>query len=127
MNRITAKVTEIKSSEGLSIVSLNTGNIALKGMMREASKELLEKEVTLGVKAINVLLAKGIEAAFGVANSFRVKVKSIELGKLVSRVQVAVSILVSEALLFAQVLSEVGKSIWVLINASDPFIVKVGA
>ena len=87
MNRINATLTEIQSVESLNIVSFTTNESHLQMMSLSLSKKMLVgSRVMLSVKPTNIALAKSISGVLSYSNQLKVKILSIDKGKLLSSV-----------------------------------------
>ena len=87
MNTLIAKVTQIKKSENINIVSFQSGQFSLRMMALEISSAMtVGTEVLLGVKATNIALAKELQGMLSLSNQLDVTLKHIETGVLLCRV-----------------------------------------
>lgn len=87
MNRIAAYVTEITTSEGITIVTFDAGGVPMRMMALGLNLPLREgSAVTLGVKATNIALAKALRGDLSISNRLETVIEDVENGELLSRI-----------------------------------------
>ena len=87
MNQISATVTGIQKSDNLTIVSFTAYDQPLRMVALELDRSLVVgSQVTLGVKATKIALAKKVEGELSISNQISVTVEHITNGSLLSSV-----------------------------------------
>jgi len=136
MSRLTATLTAIDSEAHLNIVTFLCAEQKLQMVSLELHENVsVGKEVTLACKATSVALAKptvevqGFCAMLSYANQLRVEVVSIEKGKLLSSVMLALGKFELESILSTESLERLGlkegDKVIALIKANELSILKV--
>lgn len=88
MNRIDAIVTAIDNFENITIVSFDAAEQPMRMMALELDKSLVVgSKVTLGVKASNIALGRGLSGMLSISNQLKVSIESINNGHLLSSVK----------------------------------------
>lgn len=130
MNRIDARVTDIKTLEHIAIVSFEASGQPMKMMALALNLPLnVGEQVTLGVKASHVSLAKSLEGVLSLSNQLRVVVDQIEQGALLSQVRLMMEetpiecVITSESV--ARMKLKEGDAVIALIKASELSIIEV--
>ncbi len=130
MNYITAVVRRRESFEKLNILSLEANNqhltmtsLALSDTIQEGTK------VILAYKSTNVILAKNLAGELSISNQLKVKIASLNIGKLLCSVRFIFTEELQEGII-TKVSSErmklrVGDEVIALIKASDLSIEEV--
>ena len=87
MNHINAIITDIKTSENISIVTFEADGHLLKMMALGLARTMqVGSKVILGVKASNIILAKDLSGDCSISNRFHVKIEKINYGELLCAV-----------------------------------------
>ncbi len=88
MNQINAVITDIKTHDGITIVSFEAARQPLRMMALELDDTLrVGATVVLGAKASNIALAKGSVEMLSISNCLECVVESVENGVLLSSVK----------------------------------------
>ena len=130
MNQINASVTEIQSVENLNIVTFKANNHLLKMMSLDLSNELkVEAKVLLSFKPTTVAIAKNISGELSFSNQLKVKIISMEVGKLLASLKLGFGEYNFESIITTASVKrmdlEVGESVMALIKSSDLSIGRV--
>ena len=130
MNYINAVVRERESLENINLVSFEADKQSLKMISLELSQEVNEgKNVILGVKSTNIALAKNLDGMLSISNQLKVKIESINLGKLLCSVKFYFAGEVQESIITKSSAErmnlQIGDEIIALIKSSDLSIVEV--
>ncbi|MEA3372268.1 MAG: transporter [Campylobacterota bacterium] len=130
MNQIGATVTDIQKSDSLSVVSFEAYEQPLRMVALELDKTLVVgSQVTLGVKATKIALAKDVEGELSISNQIDVSIESVNNGSLLSSVLLHFgetsleSIITRESSIRMNLQAQ--KSVTALIQASDLSIFRI--
>ena len=87
MNHISAIITDIKTSENISIVSFEANGNPMKMMALGLAKPIeVGSKVILGVKASNIAIAKEFSGNLSISNHLHVNIAKINNGDLLCAV-----------------------------------------
>jgi len=88
MNQIKARITAIKRSGEVSIVTFYVAEQVMRMMSLALAPEIeVGMHVTLGVKATSIMLAKGLQGEVSTSNQLQVHVDRMEWGELLCSVR----------------------------------------
>jgi len=124
MNQINASVTEIQSVDNLNIVTFDVNNYLLKMMSLDLSSELaVDTKVSLSFKPTTVAIAKNTSGELSFSNQLKVKIISMEVGKLLASLKLGFDAYTFESIITTASVKrmdlEVGESVIALIKSSD--------
>jgi len=124
MNQINASVIEIQSVDNLNIVTFDANNHLLKMMSLDLSSELaVDTKVALSFKPTTVAIAKNISGKLSFSNQLKVKIISMEVGKLLASLKLGFGEFTLESIITTASVKrmdlEVGESVIALIKSSD--------
>ena len=124
MNQIIASVTDIQSVENLNIVTFDANNHLLKMMSLDLSSRLeVGAKVSLSFKPTTVAIAKNISGELSFSNQLKVKIISMEVGKLLASLKLSFDAYTLESIITTASIKrmdlEVGESVIALIKSSD--------
>jgi len=130
MNYINAVVRERESLENISLVSFEADSQTLIMVSLEPSDEIKQgKQVVLGFKSTNISLAKNFKGELSISNQLKVKIDSLNLGKLLCSVKFIFAGEIQESVITKasaeRMNLQVGDEIIALIKSSDLSIVEV--
>lgn len=130
MNQFSATVTDMQKSDSLSVVSFEAYGQTLRMVALELDALLVVgSEVTLGVKATKIALAKNFDGELSVSNQISVSVESVNNGSLLGSIKLRFgealleSIITLEASVRMQLEAE--ERLRALIQASDLSVLKI--
>lgn len=87
MNRIEARVTEIRRTENITIVSFDAQGTPMRMMALGLNLPMAAgTEVVLGIKATNIALAKELRGDLSISNRLETVVAAVENGALLASV-----------------------------------------
>jgi len=130
MNYINAVVRERESLENISLVSFEADSQTLIMVSLELSDEIKQgKQVVLGFKSTNISLAKNFKGELSISNQLKVKIDSLNFGKLLCSVKFIFAGEMQESVITKASVErmnlQVGDEIIALIKSSDLSIVEV--
>jgi len=130
MNEIRAKITDIQSSDNLSVLSFDANTQTMRLMALGLNLPLsLASEVLLGVKSSNISLASSIQGELSISNQLPCIIESLEMGTLLCSVRLRfgeclLRSVITKASALKMELHE-QQNIIALIKASDLSIIKI--
>jgi len=130
LNDLYATVKEIKSFEGLNIVSFDFNKTTLSMMSLELdSKIQVGTTVILGVKPSNITIAKNLSGQLSSSNQIKSIVCNVTKGKLLSTINMKAEDTLMESLITLssqqRLNLQVGDEITALIKATELYIEEV--
>jgi len=88
MNLTPALITDIQSVDNISVVSFKALHQTMRMMSLELNDSLhVGSEVTLGVKATNISLAKEITGLLSISNRLEVTIERLDMGTLLCSIK----------------------------------------
>jgi len=130
MNNKKKIVKKIDNYDGVNIVEFDFNGIKLSMISLELNSQIQAgTKVILGVKPSHITLAKNLSGQISASNNFETTITNIELGKLLSVVNMEVFDTNFESLITVNSVNrmnlKVGDKITVLIKAGELFIKEV--
>ena len=127
MNKLQATIDSIQEHEGISLVTFNTATCKLTMVALDLPKTLhISSQVTLGVKATHIALAKHKHEDISLSNQIEASVRSVTHGAILCSVILHVNGEYLESIITqksAQKMHiQVGESVIALIKSSDLYI-----
>ncbi|RXJ91195.1 transporter [Arcobacter sp. CECT 8983] len=87
MNKFEARVSKIKSSDSLNLVTFSFKSNELTMISLDLTEDIKEnKKVILSVKPTNINIAKNLQGEISSSNKLHGNIKSIEKGKLLTNI-----------------------------------------
>lgn len=129
MNSIEATITSIENSDILHIVELNVDKQSLYMMSLELPNIQIGSQVRLGIKPMNIAIAKRFSGSFSFSNKLFATIKDIHIGELLCSVRVDFNERELEAIMTRRAIQDmhlkVDDTVVLFIKASDISISKV--
>lgn len=130
MNKIKARVTDIKSMDNLNIVAFEAGEHSMQMMALGLNIPIkIGSSVILGVKASNVSIAKNMPTMISISNQLSCIVEELHKGELLCSVKLRFNNAIIESVITMKSLLKmnikVGDNIIALIKASELSILEV--
>jgi molybdopterin-binding protein len=130
MNRIKAKIIDIKANQNLHIVKFDSKGTLLTMMSLELPKEVdIGKTVTIGFKPSHLSLAKNFSGSVSFSNKIDTKIIAIDKGELLTIVRLSANCANMESLITlnsaTQMDLNIGDEVTAFIKASELSIVEV--
>ncbi len=130
MNHISATVSNIQSVDNLTVVAFQAGEQKLTMMALGLNFSIeVGSEVTLGMKASSVALAKDFSGFISLSNQLYCTIESITYGELLCSVKARFNDSLIESIVTLnsakQMDLEVGETIMMLIKASEISILEI--
>ena len=130
LNNIKAMIKKIDNYDGVNIVEFDFNSIKLSMISLELPSNVqVGTQVILGVKPSHITLAKDLTGQISASNNFETTITNIELGKLLSVVNMQLFDTNFESLITVNSVNrmnlKVGDKITVLIKAGELFIKEV--
>jgi molybdopterin-binding protein len=128
MNKFKAQIKRISTKDSLNIVEFNFADEHIYMMSLELKEDILnEKNVYLGIKPMNVAIAKKFDVGMSFLNQLKVSIVNIDEGELLCSVKGAIDGTIIESVItkkaFLRMNLQVGDSVVMLLPASEIFIV----
>jgi molybdopterin-binding protein len=130
MNQLLAKITKIENVDNLNLVHFDCNGTKLTMMSLELNKNIkVGVEVVLNIKSTAITIGKGISGELSISNKLNANIESIEVGKLLSRIEVKVINKLFETIVTNDTLQrldlQVGQDVDIFIKASELSISEV--
>ena len=126
MNKLKAKVVDIKEKENLHIVKFDSNGVLLTMMSLELPKKVdIGANVILGFKPSHLCLAKNFSGLVSFSNKIAAKVVKIEKGELVSVVELSTDCGKMESLVTSDLALALNDEVTAFLGASELYIAKV--
>ncbi|OHD95599.1 MAG: hypothetical protein A2019_04695 [Sulfurimonas sp. GWF2_37_8] len=130
MNEIRAKITDIQSSDNLSVLSLDANGQTMRLMALGLSFPLShDLEILLGVKSSNISLATSIQGELSISNQLPCIIESLEIGTLLCSVKLRFGETLLRSVITKASALQMGlheqQNLIALIKASDLSIIKI--
>ncbi|MBD3637566.1 MAG: TOBE domain-containing protein [Crocinitomicaceae bacterium] len=130
MNKLKATVSSVKSNHGISVVQLEVSGNLIKALIvnteNEAFKVKADEEVHVLFKETEVVLAKEESVKVGISNKLECTVKRIEIGEILSQVEMDCQGGMIKAVLLTELVQELdvkqGDNVWALIKSNEIII-----
>jgi molybdopterin-binding protein len=131
MNHIKARVTELKNSDDISVVSFDAFGTTMRMMALGMSMPIEPNAaVVLGVKASHISIAKNLQGELSISNTLWTTVESLKRGELLCSVKLRFHDLLIESIITLDSANEmnlkVGDEVTALIKSSELSIVELG-
>ncbi|MFA6193069.1 MAG: TOBE domain-containing protein [Sulfurimonas sp.] len=130
MNKISARVETIESIDNISVVSFSSFGQPLKMMSLELNKNIkIGADVTLGVKASSISLAKNLSTGLSISNQLQTTIISVNNGTLLASIKLRFEDFILESIITLESSKRLslheGDTIVALIKSSDLSILEL--
>ncbi len=129
MSEIIAKVIEIKNHESLHIVKFGLFEDELSMMSLELPNLKVGMKVVLGVKPINIIIAKNLKGHISFSNRLNMKIINIDVGELLCSVRLLYNDIELESIMTRDIFEEmklkIDDVVTAFIKASELSIKKI--
>ena len=130
MNSIIATVSNIESTDNITIVTFQTSNQQLRMMSLGLNTPIsIGSKVKLGAKASSIALAKGLSGMLSTSNQLKCSIESVNNGVLLSSIKLRLGNSIIESVITKEssikMKLQKGDTILALIKASELSILEV--
>ena len=129
MSEIIAKVIEIKNHESLHIVKFGLFEDEVSMMSLELPNLKVGMKVVLGVKPINIIIAKNLKGHISFSNRLNMKIIDIDVGELLCSVRLLYNDIELESIMTRDIFEEmklkIDDVVTAFIKASELSIKKI--
>ncbi len=130
MNKIKARVEEIKIVDEFTFITFKSKDIELKMISLDITSTIeVAKMALISIKATQIGIAKDFIGKISCDNQIRASIESIKIGSLFSSINLLIGDLILESIITTQAILEmnlkVGDSVVTLIKAFDISLVEV--
>ena len=130
MSRIVASIRDIKKSGALNFIEFDLNDKSLFMISLELNSNIkIGRKVKLIIKPFSIVLAKDFRGEISYLNRLEVKIKSIEVGEILTNIELEFYNYILEATIttdsFNSMSLKEGESILALIRATDISILEV--